>query len=395
MAINFENQWSAGVVPGVSVTVPITVGSQADRVLLIWLNNYNAADYVTATTATVNGVSAGAKVASFDTNAVNIRGACWLVVAPPEGSYNVVVTAPQAAYHDVVVQLWSGVNQTTPSAASFAKGDGVFTSHTFNVAATSGQTIVDFFVSRDSSIVLTPGSGTAVGAPYIANPNVYARSSRSDGPVSSVTWTTSSSNGTGVHYTAVVLIASGGGGGSGATAITLTGPASGTTGVASSNFTVGANGTITGSHVVTPSDGGAGGTFTPASVTLTSSTTTATFTYTPASVGAKSITVVDAGGYTAPAAWTYTANSGGAGGVVSIAGIKNGTGTLQATVTIPNVVVIRRSDRVQLLALQNQTTSAAGVLTITNAALTAGTGVMVCGFTADGTVAGIWPVTVA
>ena len=50
-----------------------------------------------------------------------------------------------------------------------------------------------------------------------------------------------------------------------ATAITLTNasPNSGPVGVASNNFTVGANGAISGTVVVTPSDGGAGGAFTP------------------------------------------------------------------------------------------------------------------------------------
>jgi alpha-L-fucosidase len=94
---------------------------------------------------------------------------------------------------------------------------------------------------------------------------------------------------------------------SAATAVTMTGPSSGYTGVPSSVFTVGANGTITGTITVTPSDGGAGGSFTPASVNISSGSPTATFTYTASSNGAKTISVTNSGGLTNPTAITYTA----------------------------------------------------------------------------------------
>lgn len=98
-----------------------------------------------------------------------------------------------------------------------------------------------------------------------------------------------------------------------ATAVTMTGPSTGATGVASSNFSVGVSpvgGTITGTLVVTPSDGGAGGTFTPATVSLTTGSPTGTFTYTPASVGAKTISATNGGGLSNPSSLTYTATAG-------------------------------------------------------------------------------------
>jgi hypothetical protein len=91
-----------------------------------------------------------------------------------------------------------------------------------------------------------------------------------------------------------------------ATAITLTGPSSGALGAASTNFTAGADGVITGTITVTPSDGGGSGTFTPTSVNISSGTPTATFTYTPSTSGAKSITVTNNGSLTNPSALTYT-----------------------------------------------------------------------------------------
>lgn len=97
-----------------------------------------------------------------------------------------------------------------------------------------------------------------------------------------------------------------------ASAITMTGPTGGVVSVASTNFTVGVSpvgGTITGTVVVTPSDGGAGGTFTPTTVSLTEAAPTATFTYTPASTGAKTISATNNGGLTNPANIVYTATA--------------------------------------------------------------------------------------
>lgn len=98
-----------------------------------------------------------------------------------------------------------------------------------------------------------------------------------------------------------------------ATATTLSGPSSGTTGVASSNFTVGADGTITGTVTVTPSDAADGGTFTPTSVAISSGTPTATFTYTPASTGVKTISISDDGGLTDATPLSYTSNAAASG----------------------------------------------------------------------------------
>jgi len=94
-----------------------------------------------------------------------------------------------------------------------------------------------------------------------------------------------------------------------ATATTLSGPSSGTVSVASTNFTVGANGTITGTVTVTPADGGAGGTFTPTTVAISSGTPTGTFTYTPASTGVKTISISDDGGLTDASSISYTSNA--------------------------------------------------------------------------------------
>jgi hypothetical protein len=99
-----------------------------------------------------------------------------------------------------------------------------------------------------------------------------------------------------------------------ATAITMSGPTTGTVGSPSSNFTIGANGVITGTIVVTPSDSGAGGTFVPTTVSISSGTPTAQFTYNAASSGAKTISVTNNGSLTNPSNITYTASASGAAG---------------------------------------------------------------------------------
>lgn len=94
--------------------------------------------------------------------------------------------------------------------------------------------------------------------------------------------------------------------GSSATAYSLTGPATGTAGVPSSNFTVTPNGPPSTSLVVTPSATGC--TFSPASLTFSTSAPQ-TFTCTAATAGAKTISVTHTGGGFVgdPANLTYTA----------------------------------------------------------------------------------------
>jgi lysophospholipase L1-like esterase len=78
---------------------------------------------------------------------------------------------------------------------------------------------------------------------------------------------------------------------SAATALVFAGPSTGISGTTGYNFVVTANGSLASSTTVTPSDGAAGGTFSPSSITLGAGNfSTAAFTYTPATGGVKSIT---------------------------------------------------------------------------------------------------------
>jgi hypothetical protein len=87
----------------------------------------------------------------------------------------------------------------------------------------------------------------------------------------------------------------------------LTGPTTGEELITSTPFTVSLAGdsSLTSTVVITPHDGGDGGTFAPTTVTLSVASPTATFTYTPASVGTKAISVTNNRGLTNPAGISY------------------------------------------------------------------------------------------
>lgn len=82
----------------------------------------------------------------------------------------------------------------------------------------------------------------------------------------------------------------------------LTGPTSSRKNVASTPFTVRLpdETTLVGTVVITPNDGGVGGTFTPSTVSLTAAEPSATFTYTPTTYGARSIGVTNNRGLVEP-----------------------------------------------------------------------------------------------
>ena len=124
-----------------------------------------------------------------------------------------------------------------------------------------------------------------------------------------------------------------------ATALSLSGPTSGTAGNKSSAFTITANGALSGNVSAVPTDFGAGGLFTNATVGLTPSSTSGTFTYTPASgvSGNINIGLTNNGGLTNPANHVYAvaaANNLAAGTAYAVT--LGATGTLVATPAVPS-----------------------------------------------------------
>lgn len=155
-----------------------------------------------------------------------------------------------------------------------------------------------------------------------------------------------------------------------ATATTLSGPSGGTVLVASTNFSVGANGTITGTVTVTPSDGGDGGTFSPTSVEISSATPTATFTYTPATVGAKTISISDDGGLGDASDLTYTATLTAA--TLTSSPLKNNTGTVLAAAAF-EAYINNPTSGALVVKKTGLTSNGTGVVSFSDSALVAAT----------------------
>jgi hypothetical protein len=116
---------------------------------------------------------------------------------------------------------------------------------------------------------------------------------------------------------------------------TLTGPANGETGVASTNFTLTPASTVT-SDSIALSDEGAGGTFSPAGpLVFTASSTAQTFTYTPGSVGAKTLALTSAdGGVITGSPWSYTSESATAVGYAIGGATTSTSGVASASITV-------------------------------------------------------------
>jgi hypothetical protein len=216
-------------------------------------------------------------------------------------------------------------NGTGGSALATVNGSTLFVGEWFDAAGTRHESAAGW-VANNATVELV----------FSADHLILELGGHSSGDKSSV-----------VCHLAVELVSGGA-----ATAITLTGPSSGTVGSPSTNFTVGANGTITGTITVTPSDGGDGGSFSPTSLAISSGTPTATFTYAAANAGSPTATinVTNSGGLSNPAGIAYSATvpaatsmtialkqSGGttaAAGITGIRGVILNASTLDACTAV-------------------------------------------------------------
>ena len=208
-----------------------------------------------------------------------------------------------------------------PVAAVAVVGPSALVWGTYPVSGIAGVTSTPFTIGANGPVVVnitvTPSDGGGGGS-FIPTARILTTAA----PSGTFTYTPSitpgvraisvTNNQPGVANPAPLTYTS-----TSATAITLTGPTSGTVSVASSNFTIGANGPVGTSIVVTMSDNAGGGTFktvggtTITTVTLTTAAPSQTFTYTPGSTGAKTISLTSNPVLTYPSPITYTSNAAG------------------------------------------------------------------------------------
>lgn len=244
MAIAFLAGTSGSVVASSSITVSHTV-SGADVALVVAATCPNSADYLAGATVTFNGVSMGAPRIAANDGGASLFTYIWVLVAPASGAHDVVITPTEDAYLCVVVASFSGVDQTTPVAASSAESAVFATSpRTLTMATPAGGMAFDAFSLRTLDGTITPGADqTTVTA--AVDDSVGRLQCSYEADETSMFWSFSTSEPT-IAYAALALNpASGGGGGGidGDAAITLDGDtvsASGTvSGGSSAAFTVG------------------------------------------------------------------------------------------------------------------------------------------------------------
>jgi hypothetical protein len=244
--------------------------------------------------------------------------------------YNVALTAAQ-----IQADMNTPIAPDTqpPTAPSNLKATAVSGSQ-INLswtAATDNVKVTGYRVERQN-----PGStsfvqvGTATGTTY-SNTGLSANSSYSYrvratdaagnlSPYSNVaSATTPASNPTATTYTLTPPV-----------------PTTGVVGVASGPFTVAlpTGQAVAAPVTVTPNDGGAKGTFTPAQEILSNTSPSATFTYTAASVGTDTIATTNTGGLNNPAPVTFTASSSSPGVTYSLSGPASGEVGRSATCTL-------------------------------------------------------------
>lgn len=235
----------------------------------------------------------------------------------------------------------------TSSPALTAPANLTFTA--YSLAVSPGSQSVGSSTAASLTATLTGGTGTLAATTTAGTLSTAA-------PVSGTAFTVTVPSGSGTVTVTVTHAASGATATAtvsyapaAATALTLTGPATAPVGAASTAYTVGGNGTFGASYTVTPASSVAGDTFTPATVTVSSGSPTATFTLTSIAAGARTITVSTAG-LTPPAGvvttasvvvlvWTSTLMVSPAGAVGYT--LRNADGTVYQARTTAGVVLLQ------------------------------------------------------
>lgn len=128
MAVLLDASSTGGTTAGTTITISHTVAVQSNRALFVAISASTNVSGVTFNSVAMSFLG------SFDSNRIKI----YKLVAPTEGTYNVVVTIP-AGDASVVVSSWYNVNQSTPnSGGAGAYGDDI------TVVSAAGNKVLAF-----------------------------------------------------------------------------------------------------------------------------------------------------------------------------------------------------------------------------------------------------------
>lgn len=199
------------VTGGTPLTISINIPAGSNQALVVMASCVDNTDKLSGGSATHNGVSMGSPAFTMVTGVDRNFIYCWVLVAPSQGTNNVVITPTSASYVGAVCSAWDDVHQTTPITTATDGYTSAFPSSplTRTLSVSSGQTAVDLLCIRSTGQTLTPG-GTQIGSTFNSASLSTLAGSYTDGAVSSTSWTFTGTNGT---YAAIVLQPPGGGGG--------------------------------------------------------------------------------------------------------------------------------------------------------------------------------------
>lgn len=213
MATTFDAASSGFSNSATSLTISHTVGSGSNRLLVVQASCLNSGDNLASGTCTYNGSSMGAAIVGPASGASSNWTYTWVMVAPPTGTANVVITPSTTSSLDAVVSSYAGVDQGSPVSASSSVYSAFTASPlTRSITVSSGGMAVDFLSYRATSQSLTPdGSQTRLSTQIAGHVSTSSGSYKAD--ATSVVWTFGGSGSAQISHVVIALEPSGGGGG--------------------------------------------------------------------------------------------------------------------------------------------------------------------------------------
>jgi len=139
---------------GNTITVSHTTGSGSDRLMLIGISSRDR----TVTGVTVNGSSTGVTSVGSQTSNANAKTAIYRLIAPPTGSYNVVVTFSGNVTKGAVVGVmtFTEVHQTVPL-GTYASGSGKSTNASLTVTSSNSELVFNVVSVQNQNAFNTAG----------------------------------------------------------------------------------------------------------------------------------------------------------------------------------------------------------------------------------------------
>lgn len=201
MAVAFDATANGYIEGASSLTISMTVGSGANRALVVFATCLNSTDFLASATVTWNGTSMGSPVVSTSTGTQNATYA-WVLVAPASGTHNVVITPSGSAYINAEVASFTNVNQSSPVSTSYGSTFNTTTPYSHTITVAAGEMAVDQFYSRATGSTIAPGgSQTALGSQVNTSLSSFLASYQSGSGVMSWSFT----GGSGVFDTYLAL----------------------------------------------------------------------------------------------------------------------------------------------------------------------------------------------